>query len=285
MSIFKGCNLFFAILAFSFLLSCKNAFSKKDLDRVNKRLTYLNLIEENNLIVDGKKIDAFMISIDENYLQNGNKEYTKKIGNTSTKIFDKESYFFETGGKSSKVYGGNICNFIDTIRLKDNLKIKEIIEKTSIGISTGLGKFFDLEVGDLQNIIAEIYYVISEASNNNKVEIYLKGYADGSENKSWRKKLDKEFYFDSIDVIKCIDSTSSSPVVYSDIKKHLIKDYYANKDLPNLRAKFIKDVLFGKFANSCYQNINSISILEGYDYTEPNKPENRIVDIVIVIKK
>jgi len=165
----------------------------------------------------------------------------------------------------------NICEFIDSIKANKDKKIIDLIKEISIKAKIKIG-ILELELGNLQYILAEIYAILGIVSNDIEIEVYLKGYADGY-SKDWSEKFDKQktrYCYQSINYQPTTDIGSVNPLNYDRNSKiyTLDKDFYYNKDLPLLRAQFVKDDFIEPFTKKCTKNVKGIYILEGYEFNK-----------------
>lgn len=237
---------------------------------LNDRLLYTEIIKNKKPSLCGDNKDVYEIALRPDILK-------------TTYYFNVYQYLIETGGDVNLIPTANICELIDSVRINKNKKIIDLIKEIGIKSNFRLG-FAEVELSNLQYIIAEIYAIIATISHDTEIEIYLKGYADGYTSE-WQKPFDKtraKYCYQSIDYQPTTDIGSINPVNYDRRSKtrKLDKDFYYNKDLPLMRAKFIKDDFIEPFAEKCAKNVKGIYILEGYEFSKDTiNPYKRKVQV------
>lgn len=236
---------------------------------LNKQLIYTQIIKKDAPFLGNSQGNLYEIKLKQKYL-------------TNTYFFDKYKYTIETGGDVSLIPTSKICEMIDSIKYEKNKKIIDILKKISVKFKVDL-KASKLEFGNLQYIFAEIYSIIAIMSDEHQVDIYLKGYADGYLN-DWTKtynemQIPPAYRFNTILYQPATDKATHpyNPLHYDTISQiyTLDIDGYKNKDLPNLRAKFIEHEFISPFIKKCANNVKKIYILEGYEFTKNNIDEKK----------
>jgi hypothetical protein len=99
-----------------------------------------------------------------------------------------------------------------------------------------------------------------------KVEILVKGYADGQRGPFTASLLREPYHYDVVTVYPRAEQDRIDSFQFIKIEKpKRIDDKYSNKDLPKLRARFVQENFISKFLDSCRGNAETEShILEGY---------------------
>ncbi|MCG8331882.1 MAG: hypothetical protein MI974_29615 [Chitinophagales bacterium] len=206
-------------------------------------------------------------------------EYLEKVVH-----FEIKQYTFETGGSQEKLSKEikELFVAVDSVYNREDKIIEAIGE---IEISAGFGKVFNISTK--LKALSEILYALRrllELKTNN-VEIYVKGYADGTKN-DWDEPLEKGYDGNDYRIFKVHPPTRpNSKNQFTFFKKEV--DYhvpanYKNEHLPNLRARFmqldivdhyIKNHLVGKGISE--DNI-SVGILNGYEFKTINHLDRKV---------
>jgi hypothetical protein len=231
---------------------------EEEIKDINNRLTFTVIEEEKALNINDDKSHILKINLRKEFLSD-----------TLTQMFKRYEYTIETGGDFNQIPSSEICVIIDSIRNSKSEKIKSIIERLKIDVKLSGFKFFEIEISGLQVLLAEVFFTLATINDKHEFDIFLKGYADGY-SKEWNRKLssNKLYNYRSIDIIPTLDSNSLNPVNYSGPEiSYTIGAEYGNKDLPNLRAKFVKEDLLPKVTRSCADKIRQVKILEGYEFS------------------
>ena len=61
----------------------------------------------------------------------------------------------------------------------------------------------------------------------------------------------------------------------------VLSETYTNAELPNLRAQFVVNDFVLPFLKSNINKEVAVHILQGFEFSEPDKPKNRMVQIYI----
>lgn len=124
--------------------------------------------------------------------------------------------------------------------------------------------------------------------------VYVRGYADGVHGKNKERrlgKLDPDYNYFKIDLHPSIKS-SRNPLIFNrkavaipvPISNKVTKGYYNNQDLPNLRARFLKEDIIEPIIQGCVNPTKpDISILEGYEFSKSKKSSDRKVQAFVLI--
>lgn len=279
MNIKNHSNAYIVILSTLLVLSlCLHLFSvpqsvsfKDKVAQINQRLTYTEISPSSFLSISNQGIhEQYEISLRKEFL-------------TNTYLFSKYQYIIE-GVEFSEV-----CAIVDSLRNNQREKIKHIIERIKISAAFSAFSFFKIQ-SELQVIIAEIYYAIASLGKGYPVDIYIKGFADGYK-EDWKRPLNerKRYKYTTIDYLPTLDIHSFNPIHYSDKaeKYTIVNDSFSNKDLPNLRAAFIKEDVIRPAIEQCSNNIRNIHLLEGYEFSKDsiNKMERKVQIFIRYLKE
>lgn len=190
--------------------------------------------------------------------------------------FEIEEYIIETGGNIREIPTSKICSVVEELMSSEQETVRELIERIEINST-----LFGIELNNLQYILAEIYVALATLSQNSKIEIFIKGYADGGASVNWAKKISEIplYKYDTIKYLPVISTQvgSLNPTSYqrNATTYHIVDSLYYNKDLPFLRAEFVKNDFILPFIASCSASIQDIHILQGYEFRksviDPNK--------------
>lgn len=235
---------------------------------INERLT-LSTVRPSQVTIDDVQPTG-------NYVIRIRPEYT-----LVSYSFGRYGYIFDSGGFNSNLGDLDLCSVIGAISNQDKSfldAIKASNPTANIGIN---------ELGISLEILSIINYFI--ASNPDRIEILIKGAADG-QTAPWERPLDPDFDFTEISYFPSFNPKSRNPTRYRRSPKimRIPAGIYSNRHLPNLRARFIKTDIIDDSLITCFTNnpslqtITSTHILEGYEFREID-PTNRIVEIYIHI--
>jgi hypothetical protein len=219
---------------------------RQDIDALNKRLTYTQVVKRNAPLVCGSDQSAiYEIALKDSIL-------------FSTYFFNAYEYWIETGGNVK----GDLCQFIRSVQEKKQDKILDIIKKLELEVN-----FSVFKLGGLQHILAEIYAVLGTLGQKYEIEIYVKGYADGYQTE-WKKPLYRKPY--DYHLLKYYPTTepqgSLNPIRYD---RNHPKDYKIDgNDLPFLRGQFIKQDFIDPFVKVCAKKVQKTYLLEGHEFSK-----------------
>jgi hypothetical protein len=198
-------------------------------------------------------------------------------------LFKKYQYTYESGGDPALLPTKHLCDLADSLLNKPD-KIETLLRsmKTEAGFSVG---FFSLNI-EVQNLLAELWCFIRQATlrGDLKVEILIKGYADGNYG-DWSRRQDSIYDYRSITVMPAIEPGQNAIHYSRNMVERIIPAIYTNTDLPNLRAAFIKERIIEPFAEDCPDNINGIHILDGYAFTMPGDTGKRKAQVFLRIRE
>jgi len=207
----------------------------------------------------------------------------KDLYRDSAYLFEACEYTLETGGDPTKVTTSNICDFINE-RYTGKYPLLEAMREASIEIPGPRGiRFAKLPAGEAAVELAYMLIKVIRASGS-CAEVLVKGYADGQMTEWARVLKPGRYYYREIPIYPMIDPGSGNSFGYvRNAEMHHIPESYTNRDLPNLRAMFVKEDLIAPFLSACntWGNVQ-ISILEGYEFTDWN-PLERKVQVYLVL--
>jgi hypothetical protein len=207
----------------------------------------------------------------------------KDLYKDSAYLFDACEYTLETGGDPTKVTTSNICDFINE-RYTGKYPLLEEMREASIEIPGPRGiKFTKLPAGEAAVELAYMLIKVIRASGS-CAEVLVKGYADGQMVEWTRELKPGRYYYREIPIYPMIDPGSGNSFGYvHSAEMRPVPEGYTNRDLPNLRAMFVKENLIAPFLSNCntWGNVQ-VSILEGYEFTKWN-PLERKVQVYLVL--
>lgn len=188
-------------------------------------------------------------------------------------LFGLHEYTFETGEDFSDMTA--LCQVIEegsqkgTVELPKSKLVFEELYAIS-GLIDLRNKMEDTQGDKLGNKLGD------------KVEIFIQGYADGQATDWVRPLLDGRYAYHAIDVYPPLASGSQEPAVFLQNPVTIkIPSTYENRNLPDLRAQFIKDAILDPFLKACVNEQIPVKILKGYAFPNPDNPLQRKVDVYI----
>lgn len=204
--------------------------------------------------------------------------------------FKSEKYTVETGGR--------IANIITCEKIEIACKELEKEGKTpssesvweKVKIKAGIDwKIFGIEFETTAHDLYELLWAEKQYQElDYEVEIFIKGYADNSVKKGWVRDMDAAYLFSNLKVnrVTALDMKEhpKNPRNYEAIPMPYnfpSNKKYQNEHLPNLRAAFIRQDFVEPFLKDCNpkNKHTKVYVLDGYHYSEPNQPENRMVEV------
>jgi flagellar basal body-associated protein FliL len=201
----------------------------------------------------------------------------KDIYKDTAYLFESSEYTLETGGDLTKVSTADICDFINN-RYTGKYPLLEALRDASFDISDPRGIVsLKLPVGAVTVELAYMLIKIMQVSGS-CAEIMVKGYADGKVTEWSRELRPGNYHYREIPVYPTVDPGSENPFEYfRSIEVRLVPEEYTNRDLPNLRAMFVKENLIIPFLSDCNKLGNvQVSILDGYEYARRNPMERKV---------
>ena len=165
----------------------------------------------------------------------------------------------------------DLCGTIDKT-LDEQDEILKVLQDTQIklNLSMSLWGVVDagIELSPPKTILVELASILRAFAGlkAKKVEILVKGYADGQRGPWTALLLREPYHYDVVDVYPRAEQDSIDSFQFIQIEKQKrIDNKYSNKDLPELRARFVQEKFISKFLESCPGNAETeIHILEGY---------------------
>jgi hypothetical protein len=194
-------------------------------------------------------------------------------------LFGATEYTLDTGGFRS-TSAGQICRYID-----DCYDEKDPILDSLRKGQAGIPRRGCLNVA-AHDATIELAYIIRKLSKLpcSRIEILIKGYADGQGSDWWRLvKPGRHAYHDFLIYRKYKREESG---YFEDLyypAKYYVDEFYTNKDLPNLRAMFVKQDLIEPFLSQCNMSPTvSAYVIDGQEIPGID-PLNRKVQIYILL--
>ncbi len=247
---------------------------EKCIRKLNMRLTYFEVMSKPKFSILGQgPMEEYEIKL--------RQEYSGKI-----QYFDSKMYTIQN------IERPDLCAIIDTIQNTGSEKIIDVLKRMNINADISLGKIVNLKADGLQYLIPELQCILGVVGKDYPVDIYIRGFADGYRTE-WEGTIKNNpvYSYDSIPYLPTIDIGLESPFRYASKESfyHLPKNgTYTNKDLPNLRAMFVKKQVVEPLIedSTCSKKVSSVHILDGFEY-EKNTHDSmlRKVQIFICNKK
>jgi hypothetical protein len=132
----------------------------------------------------------------------------------------------------------------------------------------------------VENLILEMLLLLDKGIRalNQPVIIGIKGYADG-EVREWQQKLIRKYAYKKIEYFSSDKLLSLSP------HTHTIGNTYANKDLPYLRAHYLKQRLILPYLKTCHKHLApDVRVIQGEVYSYHDKSERK-AEIYLIAKE
>lgn len=250
--------------------SCDNdkEFEER-VDEINNQLTYAEIKPQNTMEIEGissmttNDANLYEVCLTDAFL-------------AKTHLFEMYKYTFnlsdDTTHKNDPI---PLCAFIDTLIANKDEKIEALMSRYNMNI--GFSLFGCKLSGNVGQAIADIVGAVGRLTRDFKIDIYIRGSADGYTSE-WSRPISdykKIYQYHSIDYLKPAIEDTDNPLLYTrDIGTQTIGDFYTNNDLPNLRAKFIKEDIIGQIMYKCSRNIRHVYILKGIETSHNVKNEN-----------
>lgn len=235
-------------------------------NQLNKKLTYLSItkIGKNSLALvnaDGTTSDdpiaQYVVSIQNKY-----------AGQVS--IFNGQEYVM-AGSDPLKLDGiGDLCGTIDkTLEQQD--EILKALQDANIRVNLSRSLWgFDagVEFGPPKAVLVELAAILRKMAGlkAKKVEILIRGYADG-QRAPWTARLRQQpYHYSTVNVYLPVETNRLNSFKYVRVETSLpIQENYTNGELPELRARFVKEEFIDKFLEDCKGNTEvEVHILKGY---------------------
>jgi hypothetical protein len=272
--------------------------SKEEIEQVanelNKKFKYLSistpdprstvaLVNKNGKSEGDAPVAQYVISIQDKY-----------VGEVS--VFDEKQYVMKNVlGDPQKVKdASNICGSIHKV-LEANDEILKVLQDAQIRSQISLTLWGIVDVGVEFTPPKVVQVEIAAALRRTfglrakKVEVLIKGYADGQLG-PWKEKLRAHPYrYDSVTVYPPFEPERLNWFEFIRQETTLpIQENYTNEELPDLRARFVKEDFVDRLLKHCGSSSETeVHILKGQaDKTtgpEAIRPEDRKVQIFINI--
>lgn len=254
----------------------------------NRQINFEKIVNETNERLEYVKMSPYI-----NLISNSNEkpERSYKISIKPEKIssvidFKLEEYSLETGGSATDAVTLSIDRMfvsLDSVYNRKNKIIDAISE-------------FEFEAGAMSGsllLISEILYSIRRIAELKlrKVEILVKGYADGQRNNGWSRPLIPPYNGSEYKNFWVHPEARKTKNPYEYLASEInypVPDNYENQHLPNLRARHIQLDFIERYLNKHIQSLGvpaeniSTGILNGYVFTNIDST-NRKVEIYLNI--
>ncbi|MBO0722691.1 MAG: hypothetical protein J2P41_17840 [Blastocatellia bacterium] len=196
-------------------------------------------------------------------------------------LFEDTEYKLGTG-RFRPSEAGQICRFIDNCYDEKDpivVSLRKLREEPRL---PGMG-CLNINVPE---VTTELIYILRKLSKANaRVEILIRGYADGRGGE-WEEPIfwGSKYAFHDFRIYRTAQPGPSNHfegLYYPDT--YHVEDYYMNKDLPNLRARFVQLDLIEPFISECSMApAVSTYVIDG-QATTGFDPLNRRVEIYILL--
>jgi len=249
------------------LFSRKENLSKK-IDQLNQQFSYYKINKVNALeFANGGDVPLYTFTLKPEYYIYGD-------------TFLSKQYYKKKGGLY-KFAISRLCEVVDSIHKNPNKKIRDIAGQIEVSGEIEVPPIKG-RVNTTLGVLYELLYGILEVGKNYKVDIYVRGFADGSiNNKNWDEEFpideDSFYHYKKVSCLKTLDRGANASIYSSEVTDVPFEPHkYFNKDLPNLRAKFYKEDLIEKAIRQCPNRVRNIYILNGFEEDEHNPNQRRV---------
>lgn len=262
-------------------------------NELNRKFKYLSisttdprstvaLVNKNGKSEGDAPVAQYVISIQDKY-----------VGEVS--VFDEKQYVMNILGDPQRVKdASSICGSIDKV-LEANDEILKVLQDAQIRSQISLTLWGIIDVGVEFSPPKVVQVEIAAALRKifglraKKVEVLIKGYADGQLG-PWKEKLRAHPYrYDSVTVYPPFEPERLNwfEFIRQETTLH-IEENYTNEELPDLRSRFVKEEFADRFLKHCGSSAETeVHILKGQaDKTTGPKaihPEDRKTQIFINI--
>jgi hypothetical protein len=236
------------------------------METANSRLKFIDIVPGNTWIPEERPLASYAI--------------TNKSQASGVYLFDTKDYTIETGGIN--VPARELCTLLHALMSETSrVPLAEALRGIDLEGSVG-GPILKLAArGKLELLIEYLYSIKAIGSiQNRRIQILIKGYADGKST-DWSRPLVANFAYDKIFVLPPVNPNSLNPTQYRGAPQIFqVSNPYRNKDLPDLRAQFVKDDLIEPVLEQCPgASPANVKILKGYEFSRPGNPNLRRVEI------
>lgn len=235
--------------------------------RINSQLSFSRL-SSTRLLIDGEQPRNTYALI------------SKSGTGLDTYLFEVERYTIDLNGDPLLVTTANICDLIELLQPD---QLTSTIDDYRWSITLGLPP--DITIEGPFRAFLDLYFALTGLGElpATRVEILIKGFADGEIGHLERDILDPPFAYHHIEVFPDIVQNHQMPSRYQRTPRILrVGNKYYNNDLPNLRAAYVKDVLILPYIDKCsHVSQSDVHILEGIPSSQPNDPDRRKVEVFI----
>jgi hypothetical protein len=252
---------------------------KKVVQRIQSRTQYVD-VQPANLIFDSgpQPLMQYVLTLSGRPEESQNAAY----------LFDSQQYTLDDfGGTPEEVPTSEICALIDSISdysgpLDDALG--DLKASGTVKISP-LGPSLEINLEGRARTLIDFYYAVNQMLTLRSVraEVLVRGFADG-ELDGWQEKLDSTYNYTSVEVMPPLDA--AAPIAFRRTRVRIPlpePPKYSNGDLPNLRARYVKEVLLDPYLANCPSNTPATSaILQGFAYKEASRPLDRKVQVYLL---
>jgi hypothetical protein len=252
---------------------------EKATERIRAKTQYVD-VEPANLIFDSgpQPLIQYVLTL------TGRSEESRQ----AAYLFDSKQYtLHDFSGTPKETPTSEICTLVDSLSDRAGTlgdALGELNATGTVRISPG-GPSIEIKLEGPARTVIDVSYALSEmlTVRSLRAEVLVRGFADG-EVTAWERELDPQYRYTSIEVMPPVDE--AAPIAFKRTRETIRvpnAPMYSNGDLPNLRARYVKDVLIDSYLANCPGDTPASSaILKGFAYKEALRPLNRMVQIYIV---
>jgi hypothetical protein len=239
---------------------------QQSVERLNKKLTYLSVTDTNNILKlvnnDGSKskppLTQYVVSVQDKY-----------VGQIS--IFRAKQYVMPSAPLKLDPTVRDLCGTIDKT-LEEQDQILKVLEDAQIRLTLSMSFWgvvdAGVELSPPKALLVELAAVLRSLAGLKvkRVEILIKGYADGQRGPWTAPLLPKPYDYEVVNVYPRTEPDRIDSFQFIRIEKpKRIRQNYSNGDLPELRARFVQQNFISKFLQGCNGTAETeVHILEGY---------------------
>jgi hypothetical protein len=222
----------------------------KVVDELKGRLTYLSVARTDpalTLVNDGGATQEVPVA---QYAITFQGDPVGEVG-----IFESEQYVIRIDDDPVKIRDvAKVCGAVDQM-LEEKDEILRALKDSKVSYNLSLGFFGTVgyEFTPPKKMLFELIATLRQLTGlkAKKVEVLIRGFADG-QRRPWKRALREDYPFDTVSVYMPLEPQRLNWLEY--VRKETpvpIDNPYANKDLPELRARFVKEELIDKVLAHC----------------------------------
>lgn len=217
---------------------------------LNRRLTYLAVVRTDPAITFVNDVGAAQEKVVAQYAITFQGDPIGEVG-----IFKSEQYMIRIDDDPVKIRDvAKVCSAVDEM-LEEKDEILRALKDSKVSYELSLGFFGTggYEFTPPKKMLFELIATLRQLTGlkAKKVEVLIRGFADGQK-KPWSRPLYKDYPFDTVNVYMPREAWRLNWLEYITKETPVsIDNPYTNKDLPELRARFVKEELIDKVLARC----------------------------------